>query len=310
MSCCAPGTWPPCPTWPIRCRCGPGRPAGDWAGVASPSDSEGVTAAAADLRKLARTAGLSVAPTAIDGLFLTVSGTAGQLEHFFHTDLSKVRLADGTTGRRAAGPCPAAPLGGQLGDRCGRSGRSDPEGAGVAGHADRWGPSRAGPTAPATSPDSGQLAPHACAAAQADNPNGGVFTDDALAALYGADGLYQSGADGNGQTIAVYELEPFAPRTSPPSTPATSAPPRRRPCPVACMSSRSTAVNRREPGNGRGGTRHRERLRAGPRRSDRRLRSAQYHRRIARRVQPDHRRRFGLGDHHQRRTVRSSHAVG
>jgi hypothetical protein len=170
----------------------------------------GNPAAAADLRSLARTAGLSVAPTAVDGLFLTVKGTAAQLEDFFHTRLSKVRLADGTTGRRAAVPAqlPRAVAGAVAGV----VGLDDLTQSGPVSLVHRTGVTdRAEADHSPTTTDSGQLAPHACAAAQADGAGSGVFTDDALAALYGADGLYQSGADGNGQTIAVYELEPFAP---------------------------------------------------------------------------------------------------
>jgi subtilase family serine protease len=168
---------------------------------------------AAEVRRMARGAGLSTAPATLDGLFQPVTGTAGQLEHFFHTHLSKVRLADGTTGRRASVPAQlprsvASSVTSVVGlddltqrepvSLLARSVGTDPSGS-------------AGSEGPSLTADSGQLAPHACAAAQADDTNGGVFTDDALAALYGANGLFQSGADGNGQTIAVYELEPFAP---------------------------------------------------------------------------------------------------
>ncbi len=164
---------------------------------------------AADLRTLAGKAGLSVAPTSVDGLFLTVRGTAGQLEHFFHTRLSKVRLADGTTGRRAAAPArlPRSVAGSVTSvvglDDLTQRGPISLDDRSVVTHS-------AGADHSQTGTGSAQLAPHACAAAQAD-AGSGIFTDDALAALYGADGLYQSGADGNGQTIAVYELEPFSP---------------------------------------------------------------------------------------------------
>ena len=170
----------------------------------------GSPAAAADLRTLARKAGLSVASTPVDGLFLTVRGTAGQLEHFFHTRLSKVRLADGTTGRRAADPAllPRSVAGSVtsvvgLDDLAQRGPVSLVHRSVVT--------DTAGALDSPMTTDAGQVAPHACAAAQAEGAGSGIFTDDTLAALYGADGLYQSGADGNGQTIAVYELEPFSP---------------------------------------------------------------------------------------------------
>ena len=147
---------------------------GAWPGAASLSDSEGVQQAAADLRNLARAAGLSAAPAALDGLFLPVTGTAGQLEHFFHTHLSKVRLADGTTGRRASAPARlprsvASSVTGVVGlDDLTQRGPVSLVTPSVGGD-----PIRRGRPVPAVSPDSGQLAPHACAAAQADDPDGG-----------------------------------------------------------------------------------------------------------------------------------------
>ena len=189
----------------VRGQAGGGRLARGFAQRFGGSQQAGV-----DLRNLARAAGLSAAPVALDSLIQPVTGTAGQLERLFHTHLAKVRLADGTTGRRASVPAQlprsvANSVTGVVGlddltERGPVSLVSPSVGAGPTGS-----------SGSAVSPDSGQLAPHACAAAQADDPDAGVFTDDALAALYGADGLYQSGADGNGQTIAVYELEPFAP---------------------------------------------------------------------------------------------------
>src|SRR5271166_5940910 len=58
---------------------------------------------------------------------------------------------------------------------------------------------------PATIPG----APSACSAAQTATTTQGI-TDDEVAQAYGADGLYGAGDLGSGQTVAVYELEPFA----------------------------------------------------------------------------------------------------
>jgi len=57
---------------------------------------------------------------------------------------------------------------------------------------------------PATS-----VGPTACAAARADAAAYGGLTDQQIAYSHGVDGLYNKGEDGAGQTIAVYELEPF-----------------------------------------------------------------------------------------------------
>ncbi len=170
----------------------------------------GSPAAAVDLRRLARAAGLTAAPAAADGLLQPVTGTAGQLERFFHTRLSKVRLADGTLGRRASTPAELPrPLAGSVTTVVGLDDLTVRQPVSLVTPSVEVDPTGSGSSA--VSAGSDPLAPHACAAAQADDSNGGVFTDDAIASLYGADGLYQSGADGDGQTIAVYELEPFAP---------------------------------------------------------------------------------------------------
>jgi hypothetical protein len=165
--------------------------------------------AVAALRARARAAGLSVAPSAADGLLLAVSGPAARLEHFFHTRLSQVRLADGTTGRRTEGPVrlPAS-LAASVAGVVGLDDLTERQPVALA-----TGPAAADPTRSGSSTrtaSSGGPGPQACPAAQADATTSGVFTDDALASLYGVDGLYSSGSDGAGQTIAVYELEPFA----------------------------------------------------------------------------------------------------
>jgi hypothetical protein len=51
--------------------------------------------------------------------------------------------------------------------------------------------------------------PTACADARADAAARGGLTDQQIAYSYGLDGLYARGENGAGQTIAVYELEPF-----------------------------------------------------------------------------------------------------
>ena len=49
-----------------------------------------------------------------------------------------------------------------------------------------------------------------CAAATGAATEFGGLTDDQIAHAYGADGLYSQGDFGAGQTVAIYELEPFA----------------------------------------------------------------------------------------------------
>ena len=51
--------------------------------------------------------------------------------------------------------------------------------------------------------------PQPCSAATYGAPSEGGFTADQIAAAYGYSGLYQSGDEGAGQTVAILELEPY-----------------------------------------------------------------------------------------------------
>ncbi len=53
-------------------------------------------------------------------------------------------------------------------------------------------------------------APHACPAALQDAQNTHAWTESAIANSYGLGGLYNQGDLGQGETIAVFELEPFS----------------------------------------------------------------------------------------------------
>jgi hypothetical protein len=171
----------------------------------------GDPAAVAELRSVAAAAGVAATP-ATDGLIVTLTGTASRVERLFHTRLRVVRLADGSLGRVTTAPSelPRALAGSvtavvgldelvqrhaaSLAYRAG-------QGPGLAASADR--------TATAGVAQAG-TGPKACPAAQADGGSGGVLTDDAVANLYGVDGLFAGGADGQGQTVDIYELDPFA----------------------------------------------------------------------------------------------------
>jgi subtilase family serine protease len=52
--------------------------------------------------------------------------------------------------------------------------------------------------------------PQPCAAARAAAPSQSAYTADQVASAYGFSGLYGSGDEGKGQTVALYELEPYA----------------------------------------------------------------------------------------------------
>ncbi len=162
--------------------------------------------AVAALRTAAAAQGLTA--TVAGGLIVTVSGPVGGLERLFHTKLDRVRLADGALGHRSTGP---AELTGSLAHSV----------SGVVGLDDldpsrpvslvRAGTTAAAPIGLTSSRAPTTTGPDACAAAQGLHGSAGAETDDALASLYGLDGLYADGTDGVGQTVDVYELDPFAP---------------------------------------------------------------------------------------------------
>jgi subtilase family serine protease len=53
--------------------------------------------------------------------------------------------------------------------------------------------------------------PQPCAAARAAAPGQSAYTADQIASAYGFSGLYGAGDQGKGQTVALYELEPYSP---------------------------------------------------------------------------------------------------
>jgi len=53
--------------------------------------------------------------------------------------------------------------------------------------------------------------PQPCSQASSAASQQGAYTADQIAGAYGFSSLYQSGDQGQGQTIAVYELEPNDP---------------------------------------------------------------------------------------------------
>jgi kumamolisin len=164
--------------------------------------------AVATLRHLALGAGLSVASVAPDGLTVTVSGQASRIERLFHTRLLRVRLPDGAIGRRAAGPATLPdPVAASVTAVVGLDDLVQRRPTSLIRNRPEPGGDRAGGQAAAVA---GAGAPRSCPAAQALQDNGGALTDATIAQRYGVDGLEDDGADGRGQTVAVYELEPFA----------------------------------------------------------------------------------------------------
>ncbi|HEV3213578.1 MAG TPA: protease pro-enzyme activation domain-containing protein [Acidimicrobiales bacterium] len=163
------------------------------------------------VESFARRAGLHVSALSANHLALSLTGTAGSFSSAFSTRLSEVRLPDGSRGRATTAPLrlPATIA---------------PSVVAIVGlnnvvraHTSlrrvnqlRRPTKRIGRSFPTVRPRAIPGAPSACGAASAVTQLGfGGITDDQVAHAYGADGLYSAGDLGAGQTVAIFELEPF-----------------------------------------------------------------------------------------------------
>lgn len=155
-------------------------------------------------------AGLSVLGLSSNHLLLEVGGSVARFEGAFRTELDSVRLRGGTIGRATASGISmpsnvAAGIAAVVGlDQLSRlRGLTLPQ-RGAPAAARRVATSFVSP--PRVAP----RAPAACPAATWAAQTYDGITDSEVAQAYGADGLYRAGDFGAGQTIAVFELEPFA----------------------------------------------------------------------------------------------------
>jgi hypothetical protein len=148
--------------------------------------------------------GLSVTGLSSNGLLIQFRGRAAALESTFHTDLERVRLADGTMGQATTSTVrlPSS-IAGHVQAVVGLdqlvSETAEPQ---------RLSGSSSGRTPSVVLPSTSNGGPVACSNALAQQPNG-ALTDQQIANAYGVDGLYNAGDLASGQTIDVYELEPF-----------------------------------------------------------------------------------------------------
>jgi subtilase family serine protease len=149
-----------------------------------------------------RAHGLSPGTVAPNHLSIPLTATAGQLEQAFSVTLQRVALPSGTLAVvNSAAPLLDAGVAGLVQGIEGLSTLSAPHpldlrtpGTPVA-HSERHVVTGG---------------PQPCSAATAAAPGQGAYTADQIASAYGFSGLYQAGDLGAGQTIAVYELEPYA----------------------------------------------------------------------------------------------------
>ena len=177
--------------------------------------------------------GLAVGEASANGLIVPFSGTAARVEHAFHTTLLRYQVA-GATGGWAAAKAPLLPstIAGSVAGILGLANLATPRslvepapaaarravakrsasraGTGTSASIERAAPAaRAHPTVSTT--HRATAAPVACRAAILAAEQGGGWTDQQIATAYGLAGLYDQGDVGAGQTIALYELEPFGP---------------------------------------------------------------------------------------------------
>ncbi len=169
--------------------------------------------------------GLQLGATTPDGLLVPVTGTADQLATAFGVSLVDTHLPNGRVARFAqtapSVPAALAPFVqgvvgfstvGQVQPQLGPATSSSRRPGPATSAAPRLRPAPPGSpaphvgTAPATSA-APRVGPVPCAAASQT----GGYTADQLAATYGISGLYGAGLTGAGQTIGLYELEPFHP---------------------------------------------------------------------------------------------------
>ena len=178
---------------------------GEFAGRFGPT-----SATIRQVERFLRDAGLRVAGLSSNHLEVHVAGTARAFESAFRTHLATVALPRGVLGRATTTPLELPPaVAGAVVAVLGLDDlvamRSDLERS----HAVVRG-TRLQPAPRPGLPDAGPGAPSACASARRASEGQQGLTDDQEATAYGADGLYADGDLGQGQTVAVFELEPFA----------------------------------------------------------------------------------------------------
>jgi len=147
--------------------------------------------------------GLDVTGVSRNGLLISFSATASDAERAFHTGLDRVRLADGRLGQATSSTVSLpASIAGDVQAVIGLDELvHETSGALLATPKHHATPGAAAPVSAAGGPV-------ACQAALAQQATGGL-TVQQIANSYGVGGLYQAGDVGVGQTVDIYELEPF-----------------------------------------------------------------------------------------------------
>jgi len=167
--------------------------AGRFASLFGPS-----AAAVGAVRAWLASTGLHVGPTSPDGLLVPVTGTVGQVTRALSVSLVDTRLPSGRVARLSE-EAPAVPS------------ALAPTLAGVIGLSTVAQPQPQVVLEPRRSPSAGPRVPvpHVGPVPCLQASQAGGYTADQLAAAYGLNTLYAGGLVGAGQTVGLYELEPF-----------------------------------------------------------------------------------------------------
>ncbi len=159
--------------------------------------------------------GLTVGPTAGDGLEVPASGPASSVEAAFATTLAQVRLASGARAfTTSSTPSVPASVAGAVQSVVGLDDLTAwrPQLARAVGPSTgASGGLRSAALTGATSPAAAGVGPQPCAAEQQAQAPTAALSMAQLASTYGYTGLYGQGRTGLGVTIALYELEPYDP---------------------------------------------------------------------------------------------------
>ncbi len=178
--------------------------------------SDQITAVTAWLRST----GLTVGAPPANHLTLPVSGTAAQVQQAFGTSLAQVKLPNGRVAyANTVAPTVAPQIAGVVQGVVGLDNLAvqQPQGLSTSARFRAQAGSRANGDSARLRPQASSRAnvvtggPQPCPPATTKAGSMGGYTADTIASAYGFSSLYQGGDLGAGQTIAVYELQPYNP---------------------------------------------------------------------------------------------------
>ncbi len=153
-----------------------------------------------------RVRGLTPSKVDSSGLAITVTAPGGAIEHAFDLTLARVRLRDGHDAIfNVEAPAVSARIAPDVQSVIGLDTLYPEQGTVARGPSDPFLAARA--RAASVKPKITTGGPQPCSQAVDDAPGSGGYTADQIASFYNFAPLYQAGDEGQGVTMAVYELE-------------------------------------------------------------------------------------------------------